>query len=125
MFFDPSGPISPIALQIKFLFKEVCALKCTWEDVLINEFTENWNNFFKELTPIKVGRYLFTNHYGVIDFELHGFCDASIKAYSASVYVQLWKDDIIATNLVTSKSKIMPSKKLTVPRLELMSCLLF
>ena len=116
MIFDSLGLISPIVLQIKILFKEACALKCTCDDVLNDEFIEKWNKFFKELenlTPIKVGRYLFINHYGVIDFELHGFCDASIEAYSASVYVRLCKDDVIATNLVTAKSKIVPSKKLT------------
>ena len=54
---------------------------------------------------------------------MHGFCDASVEAYSASVYVRLRKDDVITTNLVTAKLKIVPSKDLTVPRLELMSCL--
>ena len=70
------------------------------------------------------GRYLFTNHKGVIDFDLYGFCNASIEAYSASVYVRLCKNDIITTNLLTAKSKIVPSKKLTVPRLQLVSCFL-
>ena len=127
MFFDPLGPIYPIALQIKVLFKEACALKCTWDDVLNDKFIEKWKKFFKELknlTPIKVGRYLCPNHYGVIDFELHGFCDAAIEPYSASIYVGLCKNDISKTNLVTAESKIVPSKKLTVPRLELMSYLL-
>ena len=81
MFFDPLGLISPIVLQIKILFKEACALKCTWDDVLNEKFIERWKKFFRKLenlTPIKVGRYLFTNHYGVIDFQLHGFCDASV-----------------------------------------------
>ena len=74
MFFDRLRLISPIVLQIKILFKEACALKCTWDDVLNDKFIEKWKKFFRELenlTPIKVGRYLFTNHYGVIDFELH------------------------------------------------------
>ena len=61
------------------------------------------------------GRYLFANHKGVIDFDLYGFCDASIETYSASVYVRLCKNDIITTNLLTAKSKIVPSKILTVP----------
>ena len=76
MFFNPLGLISPIVLQIKILFKEACALKCTWDDVLNDKFIERWKKFFRELenlTPIKVGRYLFTNRYGVIDFQLHGF----------------------------------------------------
>ena len=127
MSFDPLGLISPIVLQIKILFKEACALKYSWDDVLNDKFIEKLKNLFKELdnlTPIKVGRYIFTNHYGVIDFELHRLCDASVEAYSASVYVRLCKNDIITTNLVTAKSKIVPSKKLTIPRLELMSFLL-
>ena len=64
MFFDPSGLISPIVLQVKILFKEACALKCIWDDVLNDTFIEKWKKFFRELenlTPIKVGRYLFTN----------------------------------------------------------------
>ena len=40
------------------------------------------------------------------------------------INARLCKNNIITTNLVTAKSKIVPSKKLTVPRLELMSCLL-
>ena len=99
VFFDPLRLIFPIVLQIKILFKEVCALKCTWDDVLNDKFTEKWKRFFRELenvTPIKVDRYLFTNHYGVIDFELYGFCDASVEAYLASVYARLWSDSKVA-----------------------------
>ena len=40
MFFDPLGLISPIALQIKILFKEACALKYTWDNVLNDKFIE-------------------------------------------------------------------------------------
>ena len=38
MFFDRLRLISPIVLQIKILFKEACALKCTWDDVLNGKF---------------------------------------------------------------------------------------
>ena len=55
---------------------------------------------------------------------MNEFCDAAIEAYSALAYARLWKNDVIARNLVTAKSKIVPSEKLTVPRLELMPCLL-
>ena len=65
MFFDPLGLISLIVLRIEVLFKEACALKCIWDDVLNDEFIEKWNRFLKELEnliPIKVVRCLFTNH---------------------------------------------------------------
>ena len=72
MFLDRLRLISPNVLQIKILFKEACPLKCTWDNLLNDKFIEKWKKFFKELenlTPIKVDRYLFSNHYGVIDFE--------------------------------------------------------
>ena len=62
MFFDALELISPIVLQIKILFKEACALKYTWDDVVNDKFLEKWKTFFKELenlTPIKVGRQVF------------------------------------------------------------------
>ena len=62
MFFDPLGLISPIVLQIKILFKEACALKYTWDNVLNDKFLEKWKRFFKELenlTPIKVRWQIF------------------------------------------------------------------
>ena len=62
MFFDPLELISPIVLQIKILFKELCALKYTWDNVLNDKFTEKWKTFFKELenlTSINVGRQVF------------------------------------------------------------------
>ena len=77
----------------------------------------------RKLNSSKSWQVFITNHYDVIDFEFHGFCDASVEVYSASVYVRLSKNDIITTNLVTAKLKIVPRKKLTVSRLELMSCL--
>ena len=45
MFFDPSGLISSIVLQVKILFKEACALK--WDDVLNDTFTEKRKKFFR------------------------------------------------------------------------------
>ena len=62
MFSDPLGLISPIVLQIKILFKEACALKYTWDNVLNDKFIEKWKTFFKDLenlTLINVGRQVF------------------------------------------------------------------
>ena len=51
---------------------------------------------------------------------LHGYCDASCKAYSGVVYIRtVLKDTTIQIYLLTSKSKLAPLKKLTIPRLEL------
>ena len=127
MFFDPLGLICPLVLQVKILFKEACSIKVNWDDELPTELIVKWKNFLKELknlSALRFDRYLFSNQRNVTNFELHGFCDASLQAYSAVIYVRTVKNDVITTNLLTAKSKIVPNRKLSVPKLELMSCLL-
>nr|XP_033199485.1 uncharacterized protein LOC117161858 [Bombus vancouverensis nearcticus] len=60
-----------------------------------------------------------------IEIELHGFCDASEKAYGACVYLRtLNTNGRVWTQLLTAKSKVVPLKCQTIPRLELSGALL-
>lgn len=56
--------------------------------------------------------------------ELHGFGDASQRAYGACVYPRAQADGSWSASLVFSRAKMVPLKKLTLPRLELMGALL-
>lgn len=50
--------------------------------------------------------------------EIHGFCDASIKAYGACVYIKVvHPNGHINVSLLSSKSRIAPLKGLTIPKL--------
>ncbi|XP_036320220.1 uncharacterized protein LOC118734620 [Rhagoletis pomonella] len=54
------------------------------------------------------------------NIQLHGFCDASIRAYGCSVYVRT--EDLrghVVVQLLTSKSGVAPVKKQSLPKLEL------
>ena len=52
--------------------------------------------------------------------SLHGYCDASAKAYGVVVYLRVvHKDTTITTHLLMAKSKLAPLKVQTIPRLEL------
>ncbi len=52
--------------------------------------------------------------------ELHGFCDASERACGAIVYLRMTDTNgEVQTSLLTSKTKVAPIKRLTIPRVEL------
>ena len=59
------------------------------------------------------------------EIELHGFCDASERAYGACVYLcTITPDGHVWTQLLTAKSKVAPLKSQTIPKLELSGALL-
>ena len=64
---------------------------------------------------------LYCNHRLV---QLHGFCDSSANAYSAGVYIRNFCSHGVQVRLLTSKNHLVPSKSLSIPRLELLSCVL-
>ena len=76
---------------------------------------------FELIKEIIINRCL----YGLIDntqnCTLHGFSDASMKAYSAVIYFVCELNGCIHVELLTSKTRIAPLKTQTIPRLELMS----
>ena len=58
------------------------------------------------------------------DVELDGFSDSSGKAYGACVFVRVICEHGGSVRLWTSKFRLAPVKELSIPRLELMACLL-
>ena len=56
--------------------------------------------------------------------KLHGFADSPNQAYAAVLYARLITNKEIEVKLLTSKTRVAPAKSLTIPRLELLSCLL-
>ena len=68
----------------------------------------------------RIPRWYFNKTTYVSLLELHGFSDASEQAYAAVVYLRMvCTDGGVQVALITSKTKVAPIMKLTIPRLEL------
>ena len=66
--------------------------------------------------------WLFQNLCSVDKVELHGFGDASERAYGSAVYISA-EDKVGNTisNLAIAKSMVAPVKRVSLPRLELLA----
>ena len=63
-----------------------------------------------------IPQWYFSKRTTIISTELHGFYDASERAYAAGVYLRMTDTDSnMQVTLVTSKTKVAPVKKLTIP----------
>ncbi len=55
-----------------------------------------------------------------MSIQLHGFSDVSESAYAGVVYLRIVDSfGRVHTTLVISKTKVLPIKRLSIPRLEL------
>jgi len=92
-FYDPLGVISPITIQFKILFQELCKERRDWDDPLEGSCKSTWQRLVAQLQDVKpftLPRFYYTDIEGeVVTSELHRFCDASARVYGAIVCLQL------------------------------------
>ena len=128
-FFDPIGYLAPITSQGKVIFQSACKSGIKWDDKIPEDVLELWNKFIKLISALKVIRIkrcvIPESIDQIIDVQVHGFSDSSGAAYCAVVYLRkVCVSGIVKVRFLTAKTKVAPLKKVTNPRLELLSCLL-
>ena len=110
---------------MKMLFQELCRDSVGWDDELSGEAKKKWNDWVVDLSRIKgiaISRCVYDSlEQEVLECYLHGFGDASNKAYCAVVYFVYRTWDGVHVRLLTSRSRVAPLKELTIPTLELIS----
>jgi len=100
------------------------AVNLKWDDQLTDELQKAWIEYADDLNDInviQVPRRIILNA-SANRFYLHAFCDASMRAYGACVYLQtIDRDNKGRSALICSKSRVAPIKNKTIslPRLEL------
>ena len=123
--FDPLGLVSPIGVVAKVLFQELCMEKVGWDDPLPQDKVarlETWLGNLKKTNTISIPRCVLDGTDGkILSSQLHGFADASKKAYCAMVFFVCETTQGTHTSLLCAKTRVAPLKQLTIPLLELMS----
>lgn len=119
--YDPNGFLSPIIIVAKIMMQDLWRLKVDWDDQIPNQVLHRWCEFHKSLSQlqnVKIPRWFGTSKKSMV--QLHGFADASIKAYGAVLYVRLVDESgNCRCQLMASKSRVAPVKYVSIPRLEL------
>ena len=126
-FYNPLGILSPITVRFKLMYQDLCVKELNWDDQLSGEQLVKWKelvNGFRQDRPIIIPRWYSMGLTETSSYSLHGFSDASQRAYAAVVYLRMVTSSGCVVRLVSSKTRVSPAKEHTIPRLELLAALL-
>ena len=128
-FYDPLGILSPVTLLFKVYFQKLCKAEVTWDQPLQGDLLQEWDKLVTGLEDARLVRVpkcyqTLREPHGELQVQLYGFCDASLRAYAAVVYLVIEMEGERVPQLVSSKTRVAALKELTIPRLELLSGLL-
>ena len=109
----------PVIIKAKILLQHIWQSKLLWDEPLPTNISETWANILAnliELLQLSVQRPYFKQKHD--DCNMFVFSDASMKKdYGAVVYIS-------QVTLVMSKSRVAPTKTITLPKLELMAAVM-
>lgn len=119
--FDPLGFVNPFVVKAKLIIQELWKQKLDWDDEVPESISKDWVKFREQLGKLNefsIPRAILCSKYQRI--EMHGFADASAKAYGAVIYIRsISENGEIQTSFLCSKSKVAPIGRVTIPKLEL------
>lgn len=115
--FDVLGWFAPCTVLMKIQLQKTWESGVDWDEPVSDEIKDVWSSWRSELSQLSekaIPRcdYLQSKH--ITHRELHGFCDASEKAYAGVVYLRMTDSDRNCySSIVMAKTKVAPIRKLT------------
>ncbi|XP_072403037.1 uncharacterized protein [Diabrotica undecimpunctata] len=119
--FDPLGLLAPCIIKTKIILQKLWLERLSWDESVPQPLHGEWLKFKSEIP--KLNSLIIPRHVtlpNVRSIELHGFSDASERAYGACIYVRsITRTNQVSVRLLCAKSKVSPLKTITIPKLEL------
>ncbi|XP_067214141.1 uncharacterized protein [Linepithema humile] len=100
---------------------ELWLLRCDWDAPLPDTLLPRWSDYVAKLeglNEIRIPRWT-GQHPSDLAYEIHGFADASSRAYAAVVYLRVLHSLSSFQILLVAKTKVAPVKTVSILRLEL------
>lgn len=118
--FDPLGLLSPIFVPLKLLWQSLWKDQIPWDASLEPDRTAQWQSTMDTWKNI-VFRLPRASFASTNDITLHAFVDASQTTMAAVIYGVKQEAGQVTSQLLFSKTRLMPLKRLTIPRAELVA----
>ena len=117
--YDPLGLISPMMLEGKIIYREICEEKIRWDGCIPDELSKRWLKWESALPNcLSFPRCIPVYREPIQQVKLHSFGDASKRGVCAAVYAVVQQESGVVQGLVAAKSRLAKTN-LTIPRLEL------
>lgn len=120
--FDMLGWYSPMIVKAKILLQLLWSQKIGWDDPVPDTILQEWLRWRNELHLLSnhIPRCYYPKEVVITSMQIHGFSDASERAYSGVVYLRIEDSNgNTHTSMVMAKTRVAPIKRQTIPRLEL------
>ena len=113
--FDPLGTLSPLLLEGKLILQEVATSGIDWDDKLPDNILNDWRKWvscMESFADPSIPRCCFPNGPLIestdnVVHQLHGFCDASNRAFSCVVYLRRMVNGCSSVAFIQGKVKVV------------------
>lgn len=111
--FDPLGLVGPVVIRAKLMLQVLWQAQLNWCEPVSDNIKCEWNEYkmnLLKLNDVGIPRQI-TMKNEICDMQIHGFADASEKAYGCCLYLRC-SDNTgnHCSNLICAKSKVAPMK---------------
>ena len=127
--FDPLGFVAPVLLEAKQILQTLNKRNLCWDEPIAEVEFEQWRFCLEGLpvlNSIEIPRCFNLLEFGrSISMQIHHFADASSYGYGVCSYLRLVDHSgFICLSFFMGKSRLAPTKSVSIPRLELTAAVL-